>query len=271
MTALRELSDLIRQGRNAPEGTIRKSVEALFGERYPKQVGKDLQIRDAYALAREDAEGSVPWAGLINPDNPPSGPYGGTSLVWFPGDNTSLIGLGIGTRGIAPDEGILTRPGHKRRVAALRRLLAQRGVVVWSKADPAALGVEVPKAFTTKLPEVNSTFKRYGHEMDFVAKLPVDPARTEQVVQYVLDLYAFERGWSPLKAFETEANAVLGDLRSQLFQIPTVKSVSELLRARRFVILQGPPGTGKTRLAELVKREAFASRGSTIQFHPSVT
>jgi 5-methylcytosine-specific restriction protein B len=107
--------------------------------------------------------------------------------------------------------------------------------------------------------------------MYFVAKLPEDPAHTEQVVQYVLDLYAFERGWSPLKAFETEANAFLGDLRSQLFQVPTVKSVSELLRARRFVILQGPPGTGKTRLAELVKREAFAGRGSTIQFHPSVT
>jgi len=271
MTALSELSNLIRQGRNVPEGTIRKAIEALFGERYPKQAVKDAQIRDAYALARDDAEGGVPWAGLINPDNPPSGPYGGTSLVWFPGENTSLIGLGIGTRGISPDEGILTRPGHKRRVAALRRLLAQQDVLVWSKAGPAALGVSVPKTFTTKLVEFSSTFKRYAHEMYFVAKLPDEPTRAEQVVQYLLDLYAHERGWSPLKAFETQANVFLGNLRSQLFQIPTVKSVSALLRARRFVILQGPPGTGKTRLAELVKLQTFEGRGSTIQFHPSVT
>src|SRR5258708_4608373 len=32
---------------------------------------------------------------LIHPDNPPSGPYGGTSLVWFPTqDYGSLIGFG---------------------------------------------------------------------------------------------------------------------------------------------------------------------------------
>jgi 5-methylcytosine-specific restriction enzyme B len=271
VSALRELSELIRKGRNVPEGSIRKTVEALFGERYPKHASKEAQVRDAYALAREDSEGGVPWAGLINPDNPTSGPYGGTSLVWFPGDNTSLIGLVIGTRGISPDEGILTRPGHKRRVAALRRLLAQQQVLVWSKADPAALGVSAPKTFTAKLPEFASTFKRYAHEMYCVARLPEDPATAEQVVQYFLDLYAYERGWAPLKSFEADANRFLGKLRSQLFQIPTVESVTSLLRQRRFVILQGAPGTGKTRLAEAVKREAFRGRGLTIQFHPSVT
>src|SRR4051794_21867200 len=125
MATIRDLSELIRRGRDASEGSVRKAVEAIFGERYPKAAFKDVQVRDAYALAREDAEGGVPWAGLINPDNPPSGPYGGTSLVWFPGEATSLIGFGVGTRGISPDEGILTRPGHRRRVAALRRLLAQ--------------------------------------------------------------------------------------------------------------------------------------------------
>ncbi len=44
-------------------------------------------MRDAYALAG-DGGGKVSYAGLINPENPPSGPYGGTSVVWFPeGDN----------------------------------------------------------------------------------------------------------------------------------------------------------------------------------------
>lgn len=118
MSALTDLTKLIQQGRGAPEGALRKAIDALFGERYQRSAAKDAQIRDAYALAREDTEAGVPWAGLINPDNPNSGPYGGTSLVWFPGESTALIGLGVGTRGISPDEGILTRPGHRRRVAA---------------------------------------------------------------------------------------------------------------------------------------------------------
>ena len=47
--------------------------------------------------------------------------------------------------------------------------------------------------------------------------------------------------------------------------------VHEVLKARRFVILQGPPGTGKTRLAEQMRRDFFAGRGITVQFHPAVT
>ena len=271
MTALQQLTGLIRQARSAPEGEIRKAVEALFGERYKSAALRDTQVRNAYALAREDMEAGVPWAGLINPDNPTSGPYGGASLVWFPGETMTLIAFGVGTRGISPDEGILTRPGHRRRIAALRRLLAKKGVLIWSKSDPAALGVEVPKAFTSKLPEFSSTFKRYSHEMYCVRKLPADPQQAELVVRSFLDLYAYERGWPPLKAYQAETDALQADLRAQLFQVPTVNSVAQLVMARRFVILQGAPGTGKTRLAGQVKSGSFAGRGMTIQFHPSVT
>ena len=59
--------------------------------------------------------GGVPFAGMVHPDSPPSGAYGGTSIVWFPTpEHGSLIDFGVGTRGLAPDEGILTRPGHRR-------------------------------------------------------------------------------------------------------------------------------------------------------------
>lgn len=271
MTALRDLSSLIGKGRAAPDGAIRPAVEALFGERYPSKTTKETQVRDAYALGREDSEDGVPWAGLINPDNPTSGPYGGTSLVWFPGATTSLVGLGVGTRGISPDEGILTRPGHRRRIAALRRLLAKRGVNIWSKSDPSALGISVPKAFSGQLSEFANVFKRYANEMYCVAVVPSDPELAELVVQSMLDLYAYERGWRPLAAYENAISTFLDSLRSQLFQVPSVEDIERLVRARRFVILQGAPGTGKTRLAELVKKEGFSNSGSTIQFHPSVT
>src|SRR5437870_10643828 len=224
MSALETLTELIQQGRGAPEGVLRKAVDALFGERYQRSAGKDAQIRDAYALAREDAEAGIPWAGLINPDNPNSGPYGGTSLGRFPGESTALIGFGVGTRGISPDEGILTRPGHRRRVAALRRLLAKKGVMIWSKADPAALGVSVPKTFSSQFPEFAGTFKRYANEMYCVAQVPSEPKLAEDVVRAFLDLYAFERDWPVLKAYAER-------VRSQLLRVGQTEIVAtELIR-----------------------------------------
>lgn len=269
--ALGELTALIQMGRSADEARIKPAVEALFGQRYHKAAWKDLQVRNAYGLARDDVEGGVPYAGLIHPENPTSGPYGGTSLVWFPGEGSSLIGLGIGTRGISPDEGILTRPGHRRRIAALRRYLARRGIQAWAKPDPAALNVQVPQVVRDWWPEFNPTFRRYGSEMYCFAKMPQDTATGRQVVQAYFDLYAYERRWRALASAQQEYDALLASLRSDLFQIPSPEMVNDLLHSRRFVILQGPPGTGKTRLAELVRRDLFNGRGKTIQFHPSVT
>jgi 5-methylcytosine-specific restriction protein B len=269
--ALDKLTSVIRQGRSIPDEEIRPAVEALFGERYHKTAWKDVQLRNAYALAREDIESGVPYAGIIHPDNPGTGPYGGTSLVWFPAESSSLIGFGVGTRGISPDEGILTRSGHRRRTAALRRYLARRRVEAWAKPDPAALGVEVPQVVRDQWPEFNSAFKRYGAEMYCFAKVPSDSKQARQVVQAFFDLYAFERRWNPLQSAREEFESLLSQLRGDLFEVPTIDQVNKVLRQRRFVILQGPPGTGKTRLADLVRTNFFDGKGKTIQFHPSVT
>jgi 5-methylcytosine-specific restriction protein B len=230
-------------------------------------------LRDAFALAGDEGEAGVPYAGMINPDNSPSGPYGGTSIVWFPtADAGSLIGLGVGTRGLSPDEGILTRPGHRRRVVALRSYLAQRGVETWTKADPAAIDTPVPKVTRGRFPGFEKVFNRYGREMYCNAAVPRDNqemART--VVQAFFDLYAHERGWQVFKAFEGEYDGFIGALRGALFHAASADEVNDLLRRRRFVIIQGPPGTGKTRLAEEVRRRHFAGHGMTVQFHPAVT
>ena len=269
--SLAELTTLIQQGRSAPEERLKPTIEALFGERYHKAAWKEVQVRNAYALARDGNDEGVPYAGMIHPDNPTSGPYGGTSLVWFPADGCSLMGLGIGTRGISPDEGILTRPGHRRRIAALRRYFARHGVQAWAKSEPAALGVDVPQVVRDWWPEFNAAFKRYGAEMYCFAKVPSDASGGRRVVQAFFDLYAYERRWKTLATAQQDQDQLLTGLRSDLFQIPTPDLVNDLLRRRRFVILQGPPGTGKTRLAELVRKQFFAVRGKTIQFHPSVT
>src|SRR5687768_16255927 len=99
--SLAALAKLIAAGVPAPEGGVKPLIEALFGERYQRRNFAPTMMRDAYAVASEGD--GVPYAGIIHPDNPPSGPYGGTSVVWFPTtDAGSLIDFGIGTRGLAP-------------------------------------------------------------------------------------------------------------------------------------------------------------------------
>lgn len=271
--SLSRLADLVRRGLSSETGgRVRPLLAELFGERFQKRHFEPNMIRDAYALASSEEQDGVPFAGLIHPDNPPSGPYGGTSLVWFPTQgHGSLIGFGVGTRGLSPDEGILTKPGHRRRLVALRRYLKELGVEAWTKSDPSALSQSVPKTVRDLFPGFERVFQRYGSEMYCNARVPDEPERARKVVQAFLDLYAHERGWQTLQAFKAESEALLGAIWDRTFETIDAGQVHEVLKARRFAILQGPPGTGKTRLAEQIRRDFFGGRGITVQFHPAVT
>ncbi|MCU0522904.1 MAG: hypothetical protein MUF84_19735, partial [Anaerolineae bacterium] len=111
--ALQTLADAIAAGSGTSSDDILQAMKGLFGARYHKRSASHLDherppfIRNAYGTGESE---HVAYAGFINPDNPPSGPYGGTSLVWFPRPEGCLIDFGIGTRGLSPDEGVLTRP-----------------------------------------------------------------------------------------------------------------------------------------------------------------
>jgi hypothetical protein len=60
-------------------------LKGLFGDHFQKRHLEQSLIRDAQAqaLALAEEQEVVPFARLIHSDNPPSGPYGGTSLVWM--------------------------------------------------------------------------------------------------------------------------------------------------------------------------------------------
>lgn len=273
--SLSSLTQIISQGRGAlspgkKDVAIKTVLEGLFDDRYHSRHKPKVGFRDAYGLAQDD---HIAWAGLIAEENPPSGPYGGASLAWFPCEGGSLVTLVVGTRGLAPDEGLLPRHGHRRRVSALRRNLSEAGVRAWSKPDPAAINIDLPEAARRFFPECASVLKRYGSVIYCAAWVgsDFDADRARSIVQAFFDLYAFERNWEVRAARREEFNAFLDLLRKAVFPAVTAAKVHELLLLRRFVVIQGPPGTGKTRMAESVRRDFFDMRGRTIQFHPAVT
>jgi 5-methylcytosine-specific restriction protein B len=180
--------------------------------------------------------------------------------------------LVVGTKGLAPDEGLLTRHGHRRRVSALRNYLAQRGITSWSKADPAAISTTIPEAARRQFASSAAVFNRYGDVIYSAAWIPKgNRIVAEEVVRVYFDLYGRERSWNIRAAAQQEFDYFLQALHDHLFPAVTAADVNDLLRERRFVVIQGPPGTGKTRMAELVRRDFFGSRGRTVQFHPAVT
>ncbi len=278
MTVLQILADAIAAGSSTSDEVILNAMKGLFGSRYHKRSASHLEherppfIRNAYGRGGGETE-HVAYAGFINPENPSSGPYGGTSLVWFPREEGCLIDFGIGTRGLSPDEGILTRPGHRRRIASLRRHLVSLGVeVAWARQDPATVGVPVPELITKQLPAWESVFKRYSNELYCLAKVPAnDPEKARKVVQAFLDLYAYERGWEVLKDAKLEFETFIHQLNATWLSTPSVDEITRLLQQRRFVVLEGPPGTGKSRLTQQILKETFSGCGRTIQFHPSTS
>jgi 5-methylcytosine-specific restriction protein B len=275
---LQILADAIAAGAATTDTEILAAMRGVFGERYHKRSGQHLDherppfIRNAYGRGGGETE-HVAYAGFINPENPPSGPYGGTSLVWFPREEGCLIDFGIGTRGLSPDEGILTRPGHRRRISSLRRYLVSKGVpVAWARQDPATIGVPVPDLITKQLPAWEPVFKRYSNELYCLAVVPKnDPVMARLIVQAFLDLYAYERGWEVLKSAQDEFSQFIAGLNAMWFSNPKVNEIASLLARRRFVVLEGPPGTGKSRVAEQILRETYDGNGLITQFHPSTT
>lgn len=271
-----EFVNAVSQGLSGnPDAAVKRTeaaINSIFGQRYWQSSSYDKRI------ALMSAERNVPFAGILHPENPTSGVYGGMSLIWFPipedgaGPACSLLTFVCGTRGLAPDEAILGRPGHARHLRALARFLDRDfNISAWVKRDPTNLSQEMPTVVRNQFARFAHVMARYGTYIYAAVAVPTDVAVAKPVVAAFLDLYAWERGWQPLKAATGEINDLKNTLRRHLFPRTEKSEVVRLLRERRFVVLQGPPGTGKTRMADEIMTQDFAGHGRTVQFHPAVT
>ena len=81
MSALDDLTTIIAagwQGNTNELAPARKRDGWALGERYR---ANSQRARRVVLLAGDQ---NVPFAGLLHPENPSSGVYGGMSLIWFP-------------------------------------------------------------------------------------------------------------------------------------------------------------------------------------------
>jgi 5-methylcytosine-specific restriction enzyme B len=256
---------------------MKDAFEHLFGStggRYRASAKQTVTLR-APELPASGDETAVPFAALIHPSNPNSGPYGGMSIAIFPGDDAPcLISFVVGTNGLAPDEHILGRPGHARKIKAvcawLNRKYGAKGLVAWAKQEPPRTDQSIPSNITSQFGQYSRAFKRYGNVL-YGIFAPTDEAATLEAITAFLDLMFEERGELPLSGFSKESNRIKQEWMECLMPNVSVDDIAGLLDQRRFVILEGPPGTGKTRMAQDLIGKHYSGRGHTIQFHANST
>jgi len=250
-----------------------KALAALFGTRYSKRAEKSVALR---APDMKGSEAGIPYAAYIHPSNPDAGAYGGMCFVIFPAEGSPcLVAMGIGTQGLAPDEAILGRPGHARKMHAICTWLNHRfggGLqVAWAKQDPTRVDIDVPASIQNAWTMYEAAFKKYGRVLYAIYQPTEDRAGTIAAVTSMLDIMFQERGHTPLKEFQADALAVQSAWFEHLMPTTRREEVVGVLKTRRYVIVQGPPGTGKTRMARQILYGDYEGIGQTIQFHPNTT
>ncbi len=252
-----------------------EAFKALFGVpdgRYPKAAEKSVTLR----APEMGQDSGVSFAAYIHPSNPTKGAYGGFSFVIFPAvDAPCLVGLVVGTQGLAPDEAILGRPGHARKAQAicawLNKEFGSGQQVAWAKQDPTRIDINVPENLEREWSVYRPVFGRYGKVLYAVFKPGSDVEITKQAVTAILDLCFEERGFEVNANCRTDCEAIRAKWFGCLMPVVTRHEVRKLLDSRRFVILQGPPGTGKTMMALDFLNDEYAGSGRSIQFHPNTT
>ena len=105
MSATNELIDGMAQGREWIAMGDSESVRTLLGRVYDERYHSAAHHKDRFQLRvnLQKKDDAASYAGWITAENPMSGPYQGTSFVWFPGMRGSVAVLVIGTDGFGAD------------------------------------------------------------------------------------------------------------------------------------------------------------------------
>lgn len=243
MSAFDELIDGMVAGRSWSAMGDADAARRLMGRVYDERYHGQKHFKERYQLRvnLQKKDDSASYAGWITADNPLSGPYQGISFVWFPGPTGSVVVLVIGTDGFGADTHILGRPGHARRLRALKRL---HGGGLWVKPDVLDLGSRVPEVIATKWPDIGAAVRAYGHVI--YAAGAVNDRGAAGLVSDLLDLFFDEHGTPLTGSAKARWETRRAEINGAVFPALDEAAVLATLRMRRFLVLEGPPGTGKT-------------------------
>jgi len=267
MSAFDELVEGMVAGREWSLMGESDSVRDLLWKVYEERCHSGAHHKDRFQVRvnLQKKADAASYAGWITAGNPTSGPYQGTTFVWFPAtDQGSVAILGIGTDGFGSDTHILGRPGHARRLRALSRL--HRGAI-WVKPDLLDTASEVPSPVAEKWPDISAAFRAYSRVI--YAAVTVRTADDAEAVADLIDLYFHEHGIPHTGKAKARWEGRLEAIAGAVFPTVTEDHVIDVLKERRFVVLEGPPGTGKTRLALRVANRIGSK--TPIQFHAART
>jgi 5-methylcytosine-specific restriction enzyme B len=266
MSGMSELIKGMAQGREWSAMGDSEAVRALLSRVYDERYHRASHHKDRFQLRvnLQKKDDAASYAGWITSENPSSGPYQGTSFVWFPGAEGSVAVLVIGTDGFGADTAILGRPGHARRLRALSRL--HRGKV-WVKPDLLDVSTQVPEVIVRQWPDILAALKAYTRVV--YAAVAVRSDVDGRAVEDMLDLFFHEHGTPLTGDAKKRWERRLEEIAGAVFPAVTLEDVLAILHERRFVVLEGPPGTGKTRLAyQLADRVGSVTH---VQFHAART
>src|SRR6056297_1798356 len=179
----------------------KQGFEELFGSaggRYAKRASDEISFRTPKF---NSASKSVPFSAIIHESNPDSGGYGGMSFVIFPvSDFPPMIAMVVGTQGLSPDEHIIGKPGHSRKMNAIVRWLNEQfpgnKPIAWAKKDAVRTDINIPQNVVSQHQDYRSVFDRYGDEIYgfCIAKDEI----VEKALKAFLDFNFEERGYTPL-------------------------------------------------------------------------
>src|ERR1700728_3303331 len=190
------LVDIIHSGTvDSWKGRNELALAGLFGSRYAKRAEKAVTLR---APDMRGSDANVPYAAYIHPSNADTGAYGGMSFVIFPVEGEScLVAMVIGTQGLAPDEAILGRPGHARKLQAvcnwLNHRFGARTQVAWAKQDPTRVDIELPASIQRALQVYEPALKKYGRVLYAIYQPTSDREGALAAVTAMLDIMFEER------------------------------------------------------------------------------
>jgi 5-methylcytosine-specific restriction enzyme B len=270
--SLEQIVDIIHSGdlenwKNRNQEALNSIFGAASG-RYPDRAKTEIKLRAP--------DKKIPFAAYIHAATTNEGAYGGLSFVIFPAvGKPALFGLVVGTEGLDPDQTVLSRPGHARKVRAISAWLndkfGQKEQVAWAKYDPTLVDKTVPEKLQRDWSEFKDAFGKYSGVMYGLYRPTADQNQTLEALTAFLDLMFEERGFLPNASALKDRDRIQQAWFNYLMPQVNRSEVKARLDETKFVIIQGPPGTGKTRMAlELIENE-YKGNGRTIQLHPNAT